>query len=767
MIRALISLLFAVTLLSCSPKGPAKSIHEIIPTLEEMSSVWSMTDTIAFMPSIRNWRAQALVNRDMTSISWFSSAPFSAGYHSGAMHIDGKVVKADQCRWNAFGAERKSVYEGLLIESSTRMVFEKNGILWKVKFTNQTDKDITINLSQDVIGFIGKYETQWEWWYPLPSLRGNQREIFEENFLLPFKENLFENEKIRDSIYVVNENNEWPTTNEILNSELYRTKITPTGEVIINDTNSPAKASFAFVQKPQELKPFKSGATATWSITIPAGKSKDLSYVMSWGDQEDQILTSIKEWTQNFDEIHKSVRPTWEDKWQQLFTPNNGFYSGNFPALETDDLRARRVYYNSPLTMLYLMQTNLPVMDRVVLTGGPIWGGTIMFFWDTTSWRTIGATTDPETMLENLKGWLTLDINKIYGRDYLSGNGIGYRYVANYWAIFQMLHEYLVVTGDYDFLSEKINGKTILNHMESMAYNWKNLSRHGEKGYESEVYQLADYGPDPNALLEAVKSYKHVVPSFNAGYVGMMKELSKMYEKLGNKEKAAQIKADAKEMANLVLQLYAGDGTWNNLYPNDELVETRHILDFHFLGRYMSEEMTTNMKLEMVKFLDDELLTDTWMRAQSADDPAAATSDRPDHGALGSYDGWPVNTMEALFHMGYEEKAIDFYRSVYPVTLEGTWSQARELWGEDKWTKNARVRIARRGLCVREAASGIAMANVMLREFFGFMPAFMDDSPLYKPNMPRSIHGKMHHINYQGQLYTITSDEKGLTMSQE
>ncbi len=744
-----------------------KSVDLIIPTLDEMSSIWIKCDTLGFMPSIRNFRAQAVANRDMTSVSWFNSPPYSQGYHTGVMKIDGKIVRAELSRWNAYSTERKASYKGLDIHSDTRMVFEENGFLWYVNFSNTTDKDVTFELTQDVIGFFGKYETNWQWWYPLPSLKGNHKEEWEEDFLLPFKRNLFENELVRDNIGLAAKNPTWPGDKEIMNSDLYRSELENQSMPLIIDTNSAARVSYAFVRQPESITSYNSGATATWTITIPSGESKRHAFTMSWGD--DQMITKqdAKNWSENFDSTFATTKEKWERKWLELFTPGNAFVSGNMPALETTDERASRVYYTSALTMLYLMNTNLPVMDRVVLTGGPSWGGSIQFFWDTTSWRTIGATTDPEIMLENLKGWLKLDINKIYGRDYLGGKGVGYRYVANYWAIFQMLHEYLVVTGDYDFLNEKINGKTILTHMDEMAYNWKNLSREGEEGYEGDVYKLADFGGDKNALLEAVPNYKHIVASFNAGYVGMMKRLSEMYAKLGEEKKSIRAKEEAAQMAQRVLKLYAGNGIWYGLFPNNEKFEIRHILDFHFMGRYMADELSPEIKDEMIDFVESELMTDSWMRAQSKDDIAAEVSDRPDHGSLGAYDGWPLNTMEAMYHMGYPEKAMDFYRAVYPVTMEGTWAQAHELWGDNKYEKNARVRIARRGLCVRDAASGIGFANVMLREFFGFAPKFMDDQPLDKPGLVRSIQGKMHHVRYQDKLYTIVSNENGLELIEE
>ena len=752
--------------LSCATDAPKKNIFDIIPTLDEMSSVWISSDTIANFPTLRNFRAQSITNRDLTSISWLASAPFSGGYHTGTLKVNGKTVLTDQYKWSVYGSERMANFEGLEIVSNTRMVFEDNGVLWKIDFTNPSSEEITIDLSLDVIGFLSQYKMDWQWWYPFPSVRANKKETFTDDLITVFLENLHEVKKVRDSIGVEAKTPDWPNDQEILNSGFYQTILS--GEnVVVDDQNSAAVTVFSFETPPDKVTPYNSGATAQWRITIPPKDSRTLSYSMSFGDDRDVASSKATHWTENFDDSFDAVKSGWEEKWLAMFTPDNNFVSGNFPVLDTEDERVRRVYYNSPLTMLFLTHTNLPVMERVVLTGGPRWGPSIMFYWDTTSWRTIGATTDPEMMKEALVGWLTIDINKYYGRDNYGGKGVGNGYVANYWAIFQMLHEYLVVTGEYEFLEEAIEGKTILEHMEAMAYNWKNLVKEGQPGYEGDLYKLADFGDDPWLLLEAVPTYIHVVPSFNAGYVGMLKRLSDMHLKLGNGERAEEVKADAEKMAKLVLQLYRGNGYWNSLHPNNEKVEIRHTLDFHFIGRYMADDLSEEMKKEMIAFVERELLTDTWMRAQSLDDPAAKDSDRPDHGPLGAYDGWPLNTMEAFYHMGYPEKAIEFYRNIYPVTLEGNWAQAHELWGEDKENKNARVRIAERGWHVRDAASGIGFANVMLREFFGFAPGFMEDSPLDRPDMPRSIHGQMRHVRYQGKLYTITSAENGLTIEEE
>ena len=65
-------------------------------------------------------------------------------------------------------------------------------------------------------------------------------------------------------------------------------------------------------------------------------------------------------------------------------------------------------------------------------------------------------------------------------------------YSANDYSVFMLLTDYLDVTGDRAFLSEKINGQTVLEHLEAIATNWKKLVRPGRT--------LADYGGAANLL---------------------------------------------------------------------------------------------------------------------------------------------------------------------------------------------------------------------------------------------------------------------------
>jgi hypothetical protein len=73
----------------------------------------------------------------------------------------------------------------------------------------------------------------------------------------------------------------------------------------------------------------------------------------------------------------------------------------------------------------------------------------------------------------------------------------------------------------------------------------------------------------------------------------------------------------------------------------------------------------------MVDFVQRELITEKWMRAQSMLDVAAASSDRPDHGPMGAYDAWPAVTIDAMCTLGYWKDAIPFLRRTRVAIYEG------------------------------------------------------------------------------------------------
>ena len=759
-------------LMACNTTNKSEDeIRMNIPSLEEVSGIWVSADTVDMEPSLRNFRGQALLNRDMTSVSWIASAPYSGGYHTGVMKINGEIPMASSFRWLPHQAIRKGQLEHWQVFSTVKMVPDENGILWEVNISNRDSLEQELNLDLDMIGFISKYGGDWQWWYPYPKLDGKTtvRDEEVENVRSHIgTSETFSTEKVVELIdgkpTPTDKIARWPSDEEILDAEKY-SATDKEGILLIKDGETKAFTAFYLLEKAAKMDVRNSGGRTGWTQMMKPGESTTIQWVMGFGDDEVKLVEKLKHWSDNFENVFAGVDKVWEERWQAIFTPGNDFISGCFPVLETDDAKARKVYYTGPLTMLYLANTHLPEHEKVFLTGGPRWGASITFFWDITEWATLWAVVDPDMMKEHLSSWIRIDPSKYYGKDNFGGKGVGNGYSANYWALFQMLRAYVTITRDFAFLDSSINGMSVGEHMEKYALNWKNLSPHGKEGYEDETYMLADFGDDEWNLLECVPTYKHIVPSFNAGYIWMMREMAGLYQHTGNTERADTLRKEAEEMTQRLLDLYAGEGVWYSLYPENKRIEVRHCLDFMFIGRYIPNDIPAANRDEMIRFLYDELITDHWMRAQSLKDLAAEHSDRPDHGPLGAFDGWPAGTMDALSQMGFPDSALNFYQAIEPVTYEGCWAQAHELWGEDKYNKNARVRIAQRGWHNRESSGGIAMSQVMLKNFFGFYPGF--NGEVLQKNIPGKFSGHLYHVLYGGDYYTLSVSEGKVKMKKE
>ena len=768
----LFSIVFILSASSCKTSNNSDSIYNNIPPLEEVSGVWVSMDTVDIEPSVRNFRSQALLNRDMSSLSWFVGAPYSGGYHSGSFRINGKTPIATEFRWLPYEALRKTkTKQGFELLSSVRMPVERNSIMWQIDVSNAAKETQNYQIDVDLIGFISKYSGNWQWWYPYPKLKGQttkrddevelvRKYIGQDITSIETMVTEFEDAKPVSKKAIAT----WPSDEKILNSNKYSAEIEE-NTILISDTETNAIIGFTVLNKNAKITKYNSGATLHLNGELGVNKSMQIKYVMAYGDNKDSVKNELKSLEAAFDKEFASIQTQWENKWKQIFKPNNELLSGAFPVLESDDEKAKKVYYAGPLTMLYLTHTNLPQHKKVFLTGGPRWGASITFFWDITEWSTLWATVDPEMMKEHLSAWISIDPSKYYGQDNFGGEGVGNGYSANYWALFQLIRAYITVSGDYAFLEKQIDRKRIIDHLEHYATNWQRISIHGQDGATDDLYKLADFGDDEWNLLECVPTYKHIVPSFNAGYIWMMRETAAFYNKIGANKKASDLNSQAQEMIKRLLKLYAGNGVWHSLYPNGEKIEVRHCLDFMFLGRYLPNDIPKDIKAKMMEFAYRELITDNWMRAQSLKDVAAEKSDRADHGPLGAFDGWPAGTMDALTQLGFPNKALDFYHAIEPVTNEGAWAQAHELWGENKYEKNAKVRIAERGWHNRESSSGIAMSQVMLKNFFGFYPS-VDGKPLQKIN-ELDFEGTLYHVKYAGEYYTLFSNNGKVELVKE
>lgn len=542
------------------------------------------------------------------------------------------------------------------------------------------------------------------------------------------------------------------------------------GRISVLNTNQ--RRGFATVicpvTKPDSVRNDHGVVHWQWKIALRAGGKQEIEFVAgdghaanSWKVQED-----VTRWSKHFSAEFEGFKTSWQRRWADAFTPGNHHFSGNLPVLVTGNAALSRNYYMGIVTMLELERTEFPVHPRSFITSGERAPGT-QFYWDASMQSTVWALLEPAGMKATLRRWLVQNprsgqvifLTETNGfdaaiHDHITG------YAFNACTIFKTALDYLRVTGDTAFLDDKLeDGRTVLQRMDEMATDWKTLVLPDSP--------LANYGENNN-LLECAPAYIGRVPSCNAQDVWMMRQDTILQELRGNVARAQQLRGQIEKLLPAVLSLYkSGDGIWYGLHKDGQRVELRHCVDYIYVGNALASDLNPAMRREMTDFVKRELFMRDWMRAMSLKDAAAAVSDRPDHGPMGAYDGWPALTVGTMWRLGFPNDAFDFYCRTTNVTKEGPFAQAREFYGPHREQYDAPVRIAERDGCMKECISGAAFADIVVNTFFGFSPSLDGIDLLADRQTPRPFTGKLLHVSTRGKQFTISAGRLGLDCARD
>jgi hypothetical protein len=485
------------------------------------------------------------------------------------------------------------------------------------------------------------------------------------------------------------------------------------GLVAVTDTASPARVAYAFAVPPDELAPLGAGARATWRLDLEPGATAVVGFALAFGTDGTEVAAGARTAATGLDRELADTADEWRRLWAHAFTPGNPDFSGHLPTLRTDDRELARAYYMGALLVVYMRNIRVGRTGPVFLTGGPRLGATTTFFWDHTEWSRMYALLDPAGLRAWLLAGLASPYHDNFGYDVRGGGPLGNYYISNEYALFRLIEHYVGATGDVAFLSEPAGGRTVLDHVEGLAYGVAGRTGNGV---------LADFGPDAWRVLECVPNYVDAMASFNAAYVGMLRSYSALLRFLGRDADADRTDADAGTLAAAVLDLYAGDGRWQIQHPHGRDT-IGHVLDFGLVSAAMADDLTAGQRAEMVAFVEAKLLAGPWMRALAADDPIAPFSDRPDHGAGGAFGAWPGVTAYGLARLGRPDLAAGVLRRTPRAASGGLWGQAMEIL-TDTGDGQVRVRVAGRGVANRDSIAGAATAEAVIAGLFGVEPGY-------------------------------------------
>ncbi len=689
-----------------------------VPTIDSMRSIvmtHKFGDLYA-LPGLTNQWGCAQAAMDAVAVRSIAFPPFAQGEMNvaplgsggelltGVLYVDGEYFAATKTPiefvWQPDRIERKTIYKDLEITSTTIVPFKTMSVAVKVNVKNISNQRRKTEIKLAINGGASKLVAPWNAAYS-PGEYDNAR-----------------------------------TIDNGRNAVLCKSKRT---EAMVLQGVSP---------KPKQILP----SWFIYEFDLAPNETKSFTFVNSLGGTIADAQKDYDSIINNFDQIARQTADEWNAELQAAFTPNNNRFSGYLPTLVTDDESLKRIYHTAVMSAVYFKRTTPhSIYGTTYVTLMPRYWETTTFIWDISLSAMLFAMLDPKVLKRMMETWMTLDIHKHFGTEFLTGAGVGPWYSVNDYAMSRMAKEYLRWTGDKAWLDKTVGGKTVFDHLVGYAEHWRTLdvNKHG----------LADYG-EVNNLLEAVSSYVHEVAGLNAANVYNLRFAAELLDFKGQKEKASAIRKEAVELGKRVQELYvSGKGIWKCKLPDGSFNEVHHCYDFGTTLVNIGDLMPSNQKKEMVEFFKRELQTPTWMRALSTRDLDVTFSIRPDHQWTGAYTAWAALALSGFFIAGEADAAFEWMKGLAKTTMQGPIAQAHftEAFYPPE-SNGAAIKSTSDQPYINDWAcvSGCNYLEPVVDSIFGINAGLFGEITA-KPNFGKfAPNAELRNINYQGKIYTAT-----------
>ncbi|ACQ80943.1 conserved hypothetical protein [Beutenbergia cavernae DSM 12333] len=407
-------------------------------------------------------------------------------------------------------------------------------------------------------------------------------------------------------------------------------------------------------------------------LTLTGG-SAELTFAVVLGTDAEAAVTELDALLAAPELAVAASEREWNRELAALFDDDDETFAGSLPVLHTDDDALRTLYWWGAMGVLWFRRTNpASVLGTTYDTLMPRYWVTTTFLWDYSLSSHVHAQLEPDVMKRHIRHWVSLDLDKHFGTEWLTGGPVGYWYSVNHYAMTRLVRDYVAFTGDVAFLDEVVatadgGERRMGDHVREWARAWHRLR--GASG-------LADYGEIDN-LLECVSTYTHEVASLNAANVWCLRTAADVADLEGDSDGAARLRGEAEDLVALVLGRYVdGAGYFLTGRSDGSEVPTRHCYDFATVGTTIAADLPEHVRDEMVAFFVRELRTPSWMRALSPWDPDAAYSLRADHQWNGAYPAWPADSARAAIALGHPEAVLEWLPGLARTANQGPPGQA-------------------------------------------------------------------------------------------
>ncbi|MGB7070307.1 MAG: hypothetical protein WBD22_12500 [Pyrinomonadaceae bacterium] len=606
-----------------------------IPTVESMRSVVMPHKFLDLFnpPGLTNQWGCAQAAMDVAAVRSIAFPPFAQGEMNvaplgaggelltGVLYVDGEYFASTKTPidfvWQPDRVERRSLYKGLELSSVMIVPFKTMSVAVKLTVRNASRTRRKTEIKLAINGGTTKSVKPW------------------------------------NAAYSPGEYDNGRTIDRARNAVLCKSKHT---DAYVLQGSSP---------KPGSIEP----SWLIYNFDLAPNEFRSIVFVNSLGESKMAAEKDFDALINGFDAAAKAITDEWNAELRAAFTPGNDRFSGYLPTLVTTDDSVKRIYHSAVMSALFFKRTTPhSVYGTTYVTLAPRYWETTTFLWDISLSAMLLSMLDPVVLKRMMETWMTLDVYKHFGTEFLTGAGVGPWYSVNDYAMSRMAKEYLRWTGDTAWLDKEVAGVKVIDRLVTYAEHWRAL--------DTNDHGLADYGGVTN-LLEAVSSYVHEVAGLNAANVHNLRFVAELLDHRGETSKAASLRKEAVELGKRVLELYVhGKGIWKCRLPDGSYNEVHHCYDFGTTLMNVGDLIPDAQKKEMVEFFKRELQTPTWMRALSTKDLDVTFSIRPDHQWTGAYCSWPALALSGLFVAGEVDLAMQWMKGLAKSSMQGPYAQA-------------------------------------------------------------------------------------------
>ena len=639
-------------------------------------------------------------------IRQMQACPYTATGMSLDVLIGGAPVRCSSWRWLPTAILRRGEYGGYRTETLTTLIHGGRGALLKISVENTTDGTLVLPI-QAIYKGCSRHNEVWNFCVPEPAAE-RVSDYFDGGWHIGSR---------KDGCAM------------LVTSSLEGMKMFP--------------------------------AAYLWEgeITVAAGETRDIYFSVHIGPEADALAEAER------------TRFNYENLISGAFDYLHGEVlriEKALPRLKSDNPRLDAFYYRSLVTYILCRWENPELCVSPYFSTGSVNGACMCsYLWDWCGGLMLHPVYDPVASKRQITSLLKNDLTKSYALNPVTAGPLGPWYQVNQEKISLMVYHHVLTTGDKDFLFERVNGRTVIDHMIEQAYVCDDLS--GE-------VQLYDYGigtleprrpgwrgadyiwyGEGNAHLELRNGYTYhgIIPDLNARrYMNYMRvyELTKIAgvpdERLPRR--AAALKEKLRE-------LWCDSEKWY-YYEAQGKRELRYTVQmFKFLN---SPVIGEEERCGLISHLNErEFLSRYGLHSLSKADPAYDQDDI-DNGGGGICTHFANQVCAQLYETGYDTEATDILKRIL------WWGERLPYLGD---SCVAGMMLNNEITPLQGDISSVSGAQMIFYYIFGIKPDF-DGNIRISPVKVRPAEnmrvdnarlcGKVFSVDVRGDVYSVEIDGK-------